>query len=156
MKHNDFYMDDIVPVLQEVIASGGEFLLYPKGTSMMPLLVEGRDAVVLSALPDSGPSLYDIVLYLRDDGHYVLHRIVGKEESGSFVLCGDNQSILEYGIQVEQCLAVVTRIHRRNQTVLLDSFRYRTYVYWHNKKFPRRFYLLTRSLKSKMKSVFCR
>ena len=39
----------LMPMIAEVIAAGGVFRLYPRGTSMQPLLVAGEDSVELSA-----------------------------------------------------------------------------------------------------------
>ena len=75
--NNSFKIEDVMPILSEVIGSGGEFELYPRGTSMLPLIREGRDSVILIS-PDS-PDVGDIVLYRRAGGQYVLHRIVGCE-----------------------------------------------------------------------------
>ena len=37
-------------LIREVLASGGEFRLYPHGTSMLPLLRQGIDSVALRSL----------------------------------------------------------------------------------------------------------
>ncbi len=153
MNQTDFYLEEMIPVLTEVIASGGEFLLYPKGTSMLPLLVQGRDAVVLTSLPKDGPSRHDIVLYRRDDGHYVLHRIVASDDNGMLTMCGDNQSVWETGIRPEQCIAVVSRIQRKNRELPITSKRYRAYVSMHTKKLPRKTYFFFRAVKWKVKSL---
>ena len=39
----------LMPLIDEVIAAGGAFRLYPRGTSMLPMLTEGEDAVELVA-----------------------------------------------------------------------------------------------------------
>ena len=49
----------------------------------------------------------DIILYKRDSGQYVLHRIV-KVKDNTFTLVGDNQHELEHGIRLDQILAIVT------------------------------------------------
>ena len=43
----DIRLSDYDPLIREVLASGGEFRLYPHGTSMRPLLRQGRDSVSL-------------------------------------------------------------------------------------------------------------
>ena len=45
--NHEFYLTDAIEVIEEVLSSGGEFRMFPKGTSMLPLLVQGRDSVVL-------------------------------------------------------------------------------------------------------------
>ena len=46
----EFDMRELYPLLSEVLESGGEFRLYPKGTSMLPLLREGEDSVLLKKM----------------------------------------------------------------------------------------------------------
>ena len=48
---------------------------------MLPLLREGVDSVMLSLAEEI--KKYDMVLYQRDDGQFVLHRVVGIEDSGA-------------------------------------------------------------------------
>ena len=47
MNNSEFYLADAIEVIEDVLASGGEFRMYPKGTSMLPLIVQTRDSVVL-------------------------------------------------------------------------------------------------------------
>ena len=47
MNNCEFALNDTIELIEEVIGSGGEFRLFPKGVSMRPLLVQGRDSVVL-------------------------------------------------------------------------------------------------------------
>ena len=84
----DFSMKEIFPLIEEGIKNGGKYRFYPKGVSMLPLLREGIDSVILS-LPEKIEK-YDMVLYQRDDGQYVLHRVVDIKD-GKYDFCGDNQ-----------------------------------------------------------------
>lgn len=118
-------LDELYPVIDEVISSGGEFRLYPRGTSMLPLLREGIDSVVLVSLGDVSEN--DIVLYKRDDGHFVLHRIV-KIKNGEYIMCGDNQFQLEHNITSAHLLAGVKCIYRDSERVELDGKDYIKYV----------------------------
>jgi hypothetical protein len=65
---------DLYPVIDEVISSGGEFRMYPRGVSMLPLLVQGEDSVVLVSLGDV--CVNDMILYRRDNGQFVLHFLI--------------------------------------------------------------------------------
>ena len=91
-------------LLVRVLDSGGEFELSPKGTSMLPLLQEGRDSVIL-VKPPAVLSVGDVVLYQRENGAYVLHRIVGIDGE-TYTMCGDNQYQPEPGIRREQMIAL--------------------------------------------------
>ena len=128
MNNGEVYLSDAIGIIEEVLESGGEFLLSPKGTSMLPLIVQGKDSVVLKRYDVSVPKNHDIVFYRRADGVFVLHRIVRVSNDGSFVMCGDNQLVLEHGILPEQILAYVSAIHKKDRILSLSSFRYRIYV----------------------------
>ena len=118
-------LDEIYPVIKEKIENGGTVQLPITGTSMLPLLVWGRDTVELTKCEN--PQKYDIIFYRRDVGHFVLHRIVGKNENG-FILCGDNQVKKEYGITENHIIAVVKSITRKGKTFSVDKSSYKIYV----------------------------
>ena len=61
------------------------------GTSMWPLLQQGRSRVQLAARNGSPLKAGDVVLYRRADGTLVLHRIVLVEGADTCWLCGDHQ-----------------------------------------------------------------
>jgi len=130
LNNGEFYLSDAIDIIEEVLQSGGEFLLSPKGTSMLPLIVQGEDRVVLKKYTEL-PQKYDIAFYRRANGSFVLHRIVKKKKDGSFVMCGDNQLALEHGILPEQIIAYVTTIHKGERLLKTSSLRYRIYVrFW--------------------------
>lgn len=120
-----YQLKEFEAVIQEVLDSGGEFQLYPRGSSMLPLIREGRDWVMLV---QKGKTLHhnDIVLYHRKDGSFVLHRIV-KVRNDGYVLCGDNQVQLETGIQDDQIIALVKGIGRKGKQVSKHSLWLRLY-----------------------------
>ena len=125
MKNIDFSMNDLVPVILEVVESGGEFRLFPRGTSMLPLLREGQDSVILVK---KGPlSVGDICLYRRENGQFVLHRLVGHAKDGTLSFRGDNQSETEHGIHEEQVLAVVSAYYRGDKRISVGSLRHKLY-----------------------------
>lgn len=80
----------------EVIREKGYCLLDPKGTSMYPLLRDDCGKVFIVA-PEKPLKKYDIALYVRADGSYILHRVMDVTPDG-YVMCGDNQWRLEYGV----------------------------------------------------------
>ncbi len=102
-------MEEVYPFIEASIKEGGQFVLYPRGTSMNPTIYEGKDCVVLTELKE--PKQYDIVLYKRLSGQFVLHRIM-KVKNGNYTMCGDNQYIFEKGIKRDQILAVVEEIRK--------------------------------------------
>ena len=68
-------IDDVIDIMIEKLNSGGTVTFTPKGKSMLPMLRDGEDVVVLSK-PNGKLHLFDIPLYRRSNGAYVLHRIV--------------------------------------------------------------------------------
>lgn len=119
----DFSLAELYPLIAEGIKSGGTYRFYPKGVSMLPLLKEGKDSVVLSEV--SSLKKGDMVLYRRENGMFVIHRIIKK--SNTFTMCGDNQFLLEEGIKETQILAKVTAIYKKDKSLSLESFGYKLY-----------------------------
>ena len=119
-------LSDYDSLIREVLSSGGEFRLYPHGTSMLPLLRQGRDSVSLRQV-DSPIRKNDILFYQRPDGSYVLHRVrtVTPKE---LTMWGDNQTAPERGVCPDWIIGRVTRIFRDDKEVSCDGSRYRRYL----------------------------
>lgn len=117
-------LKEIYPMIKEKIDNGGMVKLPITGISMRPLLVWGRDTVDI--VKCENPKKGDIIFYLRDNGQFVLHRIVGIDEKG-YVLCGDNQWILEHGIEDRHIIAVVKSITRKGKIFNVTNISYRIY-----------------------------
>ena len=126
----------LLPLIQERLAEGKSVRFAPKGTSMLPMLRQGIDSVVLSPLKGKLKK-YDLPLYRRKDGSFVLHRIV---KAGDIYTCiGDNQFQLEPGVRHEQMIGVVTAFYRDKKRWEVTSVAYWLYCrLWHGSRFPRR------------------
>ena len=111
--------------MKEVIESGGEFTFYPHGTSMMPLVREGVDQVVL--IKADTVKKGDVVFYQRDNGQFVLHRVV-KVKNGKYVMCGDNQWVLEQGITDKHVLAKMKAVLRDGIVIDEANKKYVRYI----------------------------
>lgn len=81
---------------------------------MLPMLRQGVDSVVLFPLPEKLKK-YDLPLYQRDNGQYVLHRVV--KSGASYTCIGDNQFDYETGLRHVQMIALVTAFYRGGQTL---------------------------------------
>ena len=121
------HLSDYEELIREVLASGGEFRLYPHGTSMLPLLRQGIDSVALRSL-DRPPQKFDILFYKRQDGSFILHRVKEVTKEG-IVLWGDNHTMLEYGITEENIIGYAARIFRGETELDCQSLRYRLYLW---------------------------
>ncbi len=150
-ENGEFYLADAIAVIEEVLASGGEFKLYPKGTSMLPLIVQGRDAVVLCRRTGQVPAKkHDIAFYRRKDGQFVLHRVMKVENDGTFTMCGDNQLQLERGILPGQIIGVVTKLYRNGAEIGEKKLSYRLYVFFWSNRYIRR---VCREVRDRLRSV---
>lgn len=116
--------EDLIPLLQEQLTSGGTARLGVTGTSMLPLLRNGKDSVLLC--PVHTPKKGDILLYRRSSGQYVLHRVVALEET-TLLCCGDNQWRKE-PILPEQAEALVCGYYRGDKHRSISGFGYKFYV----------------------------
>lgn len=141
----EFRLSDYDETIRLVLDSGGEFRLYPKGTSMLPLIVQGRDSV--SLVKSDSYKQGDIAFYLRSDGHYVLHRII-RADNGYFTMCGDNQLVLEEGIVFSQMIGKVKYVHRKDKKIAENDFLYGVYKTLWRSFFIRRVYFFLRRLKN--------
>ena len=105
---------------------------------MLPMLRQGIDSVVLSPVPETLEK-YDLPLYQRDDGKYILHRIV--EVGQTYTCIGDNQFDYEAGVRHDQIIAVVTAFTRGQRMHSVNEIPYRLYCrVWHHSRGIRHFW----------------
>ena len=130
MNNSEFYLADAIEVIEEILAGGGEFRMYPRGTSMLPLIKQGIDSVVLKRNFENAAGVRDIAFYRRDNGQFVLHRVMRIERDGTYVMCGDNQTYLERGIRKEQIIGYVERLYKGDKELSFGSFKYRLYLFF--------------------------
>ena len=89
---SEVLLAELMPLIEEQLESGQSVRFSPKGVSMLPMLRQGRDQVTLTALHGS-PKKYDILLYRRGNGSFVLHRVV--KIGNTYTCIGDNQFVYE-------------------------------------------------------------
>ena len=142
-------LDDLIPLIKEQIYAGCNVKFSPRGVSMLPMLRQGIDSVELAGVPNKLEK-YDIVLYRRDSGQYVLHRIVGT--NGTYTCIGDAQFDKEFGIRRDQIIAVVTSFYRGGRRCSVGNPLYRLYCcIWHYSRGIRSF---IKKLKRCVSSLF--
>ena len=90
------------------------------GSSMTPFLVHGRDTVYLSKVAHPLKK-GDMILYRRDNGAYILHRIC-RVDGEIYTLIGDAQTQLEPGVRQDQVLAVVNTVCRKGRILHRGNF----------------------------------
>ena len=100
---------------EEELNERGVILHTNKGVSMMPLLRQNKDVMIISKV-EGRLKKYDAPLYKRPNGDYVVHRIL-RVDKDSYVICGDNCFRREYGITDSQIKGVLTGIIRNGKTI---------------------------------------
>lgn len=120
---------DMYPVIAEVLSAGGTFSLTITGSSMYPTILGGRDQVTLVKAPDQLQK-YDLPLYRRKSGQFVLHRIVAVEDDGTYTCCGDHQWDLEKGLKQEQMIGLATEFVRKGKRFTAENRRYVRWVHF--------------------------
>lgn len=141
-----YRLRELMPLFKERLAAGHSVIFFPKGTSMMPMIRQGVDKVVLSPLPKKLKK-YDLPLYQRDNGQFVLHRIVKVGET--YTCIGDNQYQYETGVRHDQMIGLVTGFYRDQEYHDAAELSHRVYrCLWHRSRWlrPR-----VRAVKNKIK-----
>lgn len=121
-------LEDALPLMEAAFEAGASFRFFQRGASMLPMLREGVDSVQLISPEGQDIKKGDVILYRRENGVFVLHRIVGVASDGSFVLCGDNQWLLERGIRKENVIALLEGFWRGDEWVSCEDKKYQKYV----------------------------
>lgn len=106
------------------LAEGHSLKLPLEGASMVPLLVGGRDEVLVEEVSGKILRRGDIVLYIRQDGTHVLHRIHHIYNNKYFML-GDAQTWIEGPVNKEDILAAAVAVIRKGETITCSSRGYR-------------------------------
>ena len=134
------------------INRSGKLVYTNVGDSMKPLIRQGKDLLIIEKA-DGRLKKYDVPLYRRDSGQYVLHRIL-KVRENDYIICGDNRWQKDYGITDRHIIGVLTAVVRNgNHAISVSSFRYRIYVHIWCDLFPLRalalrgYYYLKKRLK---------
>ena len=76
---------------EDILETKPFFVITPKGTSMLPLLRQGIDTIKVIK-PTSPFKKYDVILFKRKDGSYVLHRIIKVKKNCAYITKSLKQS----------------------------------------------------------------
>lgn len=129
----DVRMEQLMPLFRERLEKGQTVRFMPRGISMLPMLRQGIDSVVLSPLPEKLKK-YDLPLYQRPNGKYILHRIVGVGDT--YTCLGDNQYDKEYGVEHQWMIGLVTAFYRGEKYHSVNELSYKLYCrgwYFHKR-----------------------
>lgn len=125
---------------EEILKNEGRLIYSNVGDSMRPLIRQCRDLVVIER-KNGRLKKYEVPLYRRDSGQYVLHRVL-KVREGDYVLCGDNRWYRETGITDRHILGVLTAVVRDGKELPVTDWRYWFYVHLWCDLFPLRAFVL--------------
>lgn len=118
--------EKMLPDLQQAIDKKGEYIFNfsPKGNSMHPLIKQNFYVVHLKKAERI--KKFDILLYKRDNGNFVIHRVMKVKDT--LTMCGDNQIYHEKGIRFDQVIGKVSHLVNKNGKII-KCFGFKNYVY---------------------------
>ncbi len=111
---------------EEYLEKNGELTYSNVGTSMLPLLRQGRDLFTVRKKGLERCKRGDVVLYRRPPDKYVLHRVI-EVRARDYVILGDNCVRKEYGITDGDILGVMTGFVRGGREYSVGDLKYRLY-----------------------------
>lgn len=136
---------------EEVLQQVGCLLTRNIGYSMLPLLRQNQDSIMIERCDPYHLAKYDVIMFKRvgdRKGKYVLHRILGCRPDGTYWVVGDNCTSGEI-VKPEQILGRMSAVGRNGKTFKTDSEEYKRYVRFWCAPWPLRitflrlFYLMT-------------
>jgi signal peptidase I len=120
-------LNDLFPIISEQLNAGGSASFTIRGNSMEPLLKHGKSVVKIEK-PKRALKKYDVIFYRREDGDFILHRIVGIKKDG-YICRGDNQISNEYPVKAESVIGIVTEYGKDGKLSKISSFKQRSYAF---------------------------
>lgn len=112
---------------ETLIEKDGVFAQLTKGFSMMPLIRQNRDTIIVKKLEEK-PKENDVLLYKNKAGRYVLHRVIKVLENG-YIIRGDNNFFNEYDIKDENIIGILEGFYRDDKYIDCGNNRlYKIYV----------------------------
>lgn len=132
----------------------GAIAFVPSGNSMWPILKnKGQSVIVVKKT--ARLDRFDVALYERPNGVYVLHRVMKPEQDG-YTICGDSQFSTER-VKEEQVFGVMTGFYRGKKFVSCTDEKYKKKVEnWYKKAKIRKLRLKFFYLRVRVKNLFAR
>ena len=148
-EYNELGLKEMWPVMEEQLNEGKSVSFRPGGISMLPLIRPEVDTVVIKKVPDKLKK-FDLSLYRRADGSFVLHRIVGVKKD-KYITRGDNQNIREGDIKREQILAIAVGMYKNGEYISFSGVKY--WIYCRIRYMKQELSRVKRVLKTYLKKV---
>lgn len=118
------YLDEVSSIIEEQLKSGAKVKFRTKGRSMYPLLINGRDSVVLEATEKVKKN--DVVFFKNAKGDYVLHR-VKKINGDTLITRGDALTNYDAPITKNDVIAVAVGFERGSKQISRNNIFYKLY-----------------------------
>jgi hypothetical protein len=118
-------IQEIAPLIKDVVSSGRDVRLTVTGYSMYPLLRDKTDDVILGSFEKI--SKYDVVLFERENGSYIFHRVI-KVKGDVLTIAGDNETVKEYPVKTDRVIAVMKSFIRSGKEYPVSLLWYRLYA----------------------------
>ena len=135
-------MSEIKTNIKELLEKEGRFVGTTVGISMRPMILSGRDVIVVDKKTQRLKPL-DVALYMRGDKDYVLHRVLKVTDTG-YIIRGDNCYYDEV-VKEEDVIGVLTEYFKKEKSIKMDDKKYLRYVkrrlFWYK---PRRVIVITK------------
>ena len=129
--------------IEEVLASHGKYVGPTVGISMLPMLKNRRDTIVVLPKTERLQTL-DVALYKRGNA-YVLHRVLQVIEGG-YIIRGDNCYTDEI-VPEEAVIGVLTEFFQADKHIFCTDAEYIAYAENHLKTYAtRRFFVQLKAL----------
>lgn len=120
--------------IEEVLASCGKYVGPTVGVSMLPMLKNRRDIIVVLPKTERLQPL-DVALYKRGDA-YILHRVLQQTDEG-YIIRGDN-CYSDENVPENAVIGVLTEFFRKGKHYTCTDKKYLKYVYKRLKTYKRR------------------
>lgn len=102
--------------IEEELKKGNVIQIQPQGYSMYPLIRPKKDFVKIEQTEIKNTKRGDVLLYRRESGILVLHRVYRKKK-GEFFMVGDNQTEIEGPLKETQIKGKMTAIIRNGTCI---------------------------------------
>lgn len=132
--------------IEDVMREKGAYIGPTVGVSMLPMLKNRRDTIVVRPKTERLKRL-DVALYKRGDA-YVLHRVIQPIEGG-YIIRGDNCYADEH-IPEDDVFGVLTEFFRKDKHYFCTDKKYLRYAERRVRSYPRRKFFLR--VKNKLKA----
>jgi hypothetical protein len=106
---------------KEQLKNNNVIAIVPTGNSMWPTLKNRKQSVIITRKTQRLKP-FDVALYLREDGTYVLHRVMKVTDTG-YITCGDSQAYAEQ-VKEDSVIGVMTSFYQGKKCIEVTDPKY--------------------------------